>query len=584
MDEHASNPLPPAPETSKHQSIWIVATVVLAIVLLLFVGWIYFNSVGALSSLFSGSHPLTEEQVATTSPNPTAAMNVITWDPNGLDTPIRSLSVSSESKWFNHVDIYKVGTVASGSYAGDDLAIAFYTDQWNPKQYDTQTYAYFISDASGRPIAWDRRFIQEFSGSRYPLSNEIGLVDSGATTLSFLPIELNFPERSSGTYLISTGARFSVPYGHLLGSEWIAQHGVPSDVGRTDSGFTIVRIPNPQGPSILNTESYYIALPFGAYQEIDPEPDFMSSAGYPTVAWDNSTTTTQVYNYGQYAYGVEDCYADISQEDFDRMLVKTGITPQGSPVYEINQSYNSIYQCWYEKTRRYTYNVDTGESMAEYPMTYTTFLQTHPVFFWRNLFGDLLIFVRQDVVPPAEKAKPVIYLYPQQTEQVSVWVEPVGGFTKTEPVYRDGWNVTATPRGVLTTRDGTTYPYLFWEGGAEGTLTTPKEGFVVERTNIQIVLEEKLTLLGLSEQERDDFITFWTPRLQRTPYYFITFIPQKEIDRVAPLTVLPKPDSVIRILMDYKPLQSPIAVQPLSIVTPERNGFTVVEWGGIIRD
>ena len=47
-----------------------------------------------------------------------------------------------------------------------------------------------------------------------------------------------------------------------------------------------------------------------------------------------------------------------------------------------------------------------------------------------------------------------------------------------------------------------------------------------------------------------------------------------------PLEISPQPDSVIRVLMLYKPLDSPIAVREQTLTTPERTGFTVVEWGG----
>ena len=50
------------------------------------------------------------------------------------------------------------------------------------------------------------------------------------------------------------------------------------------------------------------------------------------------------------------------------------------------------------------------------------------------------------------------------------------------------------------------------------------------------------------------------------------------------LEIEPKPDSVIRILMDYKPLSKPIEVVEQKITTPERDGFTVVEWGGSLID
>lgn len=71
--------------------------------------------------------------------------------------------------------------------------------------------------------------------------------------------------------------------------------------------------------------------------------------------------------------------------------------------------------------------------------------------------------------------------------------------------------------------------------------------------------------------------------MQGAPYYFVTFFGKREMDQLAPLTVSPKPDTVIRLLMDFHPLQQPIEVKGYDIRTPERKGFTVVEWGGVLR-
>jgi hypothetical protein len=35
--------------------------------------------------------------------------------------------------------------------------------------------------------------------------------------------------------------------------------------------------------------------------------------------------------------------------------------------------------------------------------------------------------------------------------------------------------------------------------------------------------------------------------------------------------------------MDYTPLSEYKTVEPLEIKTPERKGFTAVEWGGVLR-
>jgi len=234
------------------------------------------------------------------------------------------------------------------------------------------------------------------------------------------------------------------------------------------------------------------------------------------------------------------------------------------------------------------YRIEGGSKVLTPVPTFEQYVARHPVLFFKDPWARWTEVNVMDYpsVPSEGKGKPVIYLYPTHTEQVNVKVDPVGGFTKTEPVYGvDGWNVLATPESVLTNlTDDETYPYLFWEGGAKGIVDTPKEGFVVAKADVQALLRSKLALLGLTARESADFMNFWVPRLSRAPYYFITFVPKSEMDRVAPLTITPKPDTVIRVLMDYIPLQVPIIVPPLSIHTPSRVGFTAVEWGGILRD
>lgn len=76
-------------------------------------------------------------------------------------------------------------------------------------------------------------------------------------------------------------------------------------------------------------------------------------------------------------------------------------------------------------------------------------------------------------------------------------------------------------------------------------------------------------------------IKFWQYSL--VIYYFITFLGNREMDQIAPLEISPKPDAVIRVLMDFSPFDKPIATQEYKIKTPTRDGFTAVEWGGVMR-
>ena len=47
-----------------------------------------------------------------------------------------------------------------------------------------------------------------------------------------------------------------------------------------------------------------------------------------------------------------------------------------------------------------------------------------------------------------------------------------------------------------------------------------------------------------------------------------------------PLNITPTPDTVIRVMMDWKVIDKLVEIPEQQLTTPERNGFTVVErWG-----
>lgn len=83
----------------------------------------------------------------------------------------------------------------------------------------------------------------------------------------------------------------------------------------------------------------------------------------------------------------------------------------------------------------------------------------------------------------------------------------------------------------------------------------------------------------MNKKEINDFKKFWAPEITKInkTYYFITFLSKEKINEMTPLTIESKPDSVIRILMDYKGLISYKNVKELKIEIPERKGFVVVE-------
>ena len=174
--------------------------------------------------------------------------------------------------------------------------------------------------------------------------------------------------------------------------------------------------------------------------------------------------------------------------------------------------------------------------------------------------------------------KPVIYLYPQETTDVTVLLECSGGFTCTYPVYNNGWNVTAHPDGTLTDANGQKYNYLYWEGLSDATYDF-SQGFCVAGADTAAFLEDILAQMGLTRQEANEFIVYWLPQMEHNPYNLISFQGKAYTDS-ARLTVYPQPDQTIRVFMAWKPMKAYVEMQAQTFSAPDRSGFTVVEWGG----
>ncbi len=183
-------------------------------------------------------------------------------------------------------------------------------------------------------------------------------------------------------------------------------------------------------------------------------------------------------------------------------------------------------------------------------------------------------------------AKPIIYLYPETQTEISVSLGRPEFLTTTYPEYHNGWQVLAQSSGHLTNLSDNRELYaLYWEGQRDPAhpVTVKDDGFIVAREDSIAFLEEKLAILGLSPREADEFIIYWLPRLRESAYNYIRFETQEEIDSYMPLTVSPEPDTIIRVLMDYLPLETAADIKISEQVlppTPQRQGFTVVEWGG----
>ena len=177
--------------------------------------------------------------------------------------------------------------------------------------------------------------------------------------------------------------------------------------------------------------------------------------------------------------------------------------------------------------------------------------------------------------------KPVIYLYPEKAMDVSVNINIIkGNFSVVYPQFNEGnntWKVKANPNGDIELNNRK-YPYLFYECDSYFEQDT-KEGFIVDDKTAVKFLEEKLKFMGLNEKETTDFITFWLPVLLKNKLSICSFQSKAFFDHI-PMNVTPKPNTLIRIFLTIKKIDSPVDIKEQKLEHYERKGFTVVEWGG----
>lgn len=179
---------------------------------------------------------------------------------------------------------------------------------------------------------------------------------------------------------------------------------------------------------------------------------------------------------------------------------------------------------------------------------------------------------------PTVAYKPIIYIYPEEEKEIEIKLSNPENLLFSYPSYNNGWKVLAKEDGTIT-YDNNNYYALFWEGNNKYT-SIKDEGFVIKGKDTESFLEEKLTILGLNYKERNEFIIYWLPKLEQNTYNYIYFESLEEINNYMKLNINPEPDNLIRIQMDYKPLDKEIKVKEQILTTPSREGYAIVEWGG----
>lgn len=227
----------------------------------------------------------------------------------------------------------------------------------------------------------------------------------------------------------------------------------------------------------------------------------------------------------------------------------------------------------------------------------TYYLENYPIQSQQHLKMKIFISriheVNGDDIPVAEK--PVIYCYSEKPIHFDLKLNTVGKLSFAYPLLKENqtWSMNLENNELTEVKSKQKYPYLFWESKQENVsfvgenikqLKNEINGTIVSKTKIVSFLDSTLTNLGFNAQEKTDFITYWAPRMQNSNFYLIQFLQNNECEQIATYEINPKPDYLNRLYMLFMENETNnfhYKVMPQSLKSLERNGFYLVDWGGI---
>ena len=180
--------------------------------------------------------------------------------------------------------------------------------------------------------------------------------------------------------------------------------------------------------------------------------------------------------------------------------------------------------------------------------------------------------------------KPNIYIYPEEKINLKIEISfPLGGqIITSEPTYSNsGWDVIVDTTGLIDE----TFQYLFYECKIPNYFQT-NEGWKVHRKNLEAFFIESLNKFGLNEKEILDFNEYWLQKLNGSEYYLIYPQNNEIINQLIELNFSKQPQTLQRIFYLFKETDNSddVKMKAPQYNDIQRDGFTIIEWGGMVDD
>ncbi len=185
--------------------------------------------------------------------------------------------------------------------------------------------------------------------------------------------------------------------------------------------------------------------------------------------------------------------------------------------------------------------------------------------------------------------KPNIYLYNDRLcnlQQMDIHIEFLRPdlLLKTIPEYdaNTGWNVRVSGEGTLSV-NREKYEYLFYESQTDLGGVQTEYGVRIPVEGRRDALNRAIEGYAFNKREKEDFLEFWCEKLDAETEYVMYPQETEKVDKMMPLSLSEKPDNYRRLWYAFSP-DNGQEIKEYMAMPIERDGFTLVEWGGFFID
>ncbi|MDO8270116.1 MAG: hypothetical protein Q7T54_05620 [Candidatus Levybacteria bacterium] len=177
-----------------------------------------------------------------------------------------------------------------------------------------------------------------------------------------------------------------------------------------------------------------------------------------------------------------------------------------------------------------------------------------------------------------------IYAYSSDNKKITISPRtPISKGSAVPQLVNGVWSFETNRDGALRFSEGN-YKKIDYDF-PRGSVALPSGGVILKSSELQRGIADYAYSLGFNTREVMDIVTFFSRELEGSSYVYFSNLPEKEVENLLAIDVLPKPQAFMSHIFYAKKLSNATDVL---VSRPEfkplvRKDFTVVVWGSVIE-